>query len=234
MSGWTGQPKKQTSEPLLTRVGASSPFCPAAISAKLSFQKRSENSQALLRLKEDFSTVLGRKKAESKKMLLTESIYKQTQRGQLVVLAEGKPTLLGKEDGNRGCKDKMMTFQWGNRRGAKDGQGEHRPVCTGKYRNSGSCQHSKAREKFFYTKLRLERGRCVCLLKHLCYTTVCKWPYLTESVSKLCKIHTWGFSAFFFFLIFSHLEFGKKGCYFERVGMEMKMILRTWKFDLLA
>lgn len=79
------------------------------------------------------------------------------------------PNPAGEEDGDRECEDKMMMCQWGNRRGAKDGKGNMvRPVCTGKY---GELSAQQSQRKCFCTKLRLGRGRCVCLLKHLCYMT---------------------------------------------------------------
>lgn len=50
-----GTRKETNSASTANKVRASSPFCPAAITAE--FQERSENTQALLRLKGDFSAV---------------------------------------------------------------------------------------------------------------------------------------------------------------------------------
>lgn len=80
--GWTGPQRNEPQKALLTRVRVSVPSGPVGITAEQSSQKRSENGQALQRLKGDFSSVTGRKKAESKKMLFTEWIYRQSHRGQ--------------------------------------------------------------------------------------------------------------------------------------------------------
>lgn len=69
--------------------------------------------------------IKGRKKAESRKMFFTESIYRQTRPGQHVALGEvGSKPCWGRRMG-QGMKDKMMMFHQENRRGTKDGQREH-------------------------------------------------------------------------------------------------------------
>lgn len=88
-----------------------------------------------------------------------------------------------------------------------------RPVCTGQHRTSESSQHSKAREKSFYTKSRLERGEvCLPVKTFMLHDRMKMAIPHRKYVKTLQDSHSGIFCPFFFFFwIFSHSEFGKRG-----------------------
>lgn len=135
---------------MLRRVRVSFPFCPVAITAKQSFQKRSENGEALLRLKGDFSIVLGRKKAESRKMLFTVS------------LSTGKPTVgrtwpwgrwetnpAGEGGWGQGMERQNDDVSVGEQEGSKGWAQGTRSVCAGKYRIQGAVSTARPEKNPF-------------------------------------------------------------------------------------
>lgn len=108
-----------------------------------------------------------------------------------------------------------------------------KPMCTGKYRTSGSCQHNKAREKSFYTKLRLE-SREVCLpVKTFMLHDKMKMAILQRKCVKTLQDSRLGVFCLFFFNILTFriwkerliLRLGKTG---------NENDFKNTKFDLLA
>lgn len=155
--GWTGHTKKQTSGNAANKSETLISFLSCSHHSKAEFSEEIWEWSG-------FAEIKGRKKAESKKLFFTESIHRQTCRGQHVALGEvGSKTCWGSRMGTGNGMTKWWCFSEWTGEEQRMGKGNTvKPMCTGKYRTSGSCQHNKAREKSFYTKLRLE-SREVCL-----------------------------------------------------------------------
>lgn len=149
-----------------------------------------------------------------------------------MALVQGKQTLLGGEDGDRECKDKMMAFSGGT--GGKQRMGKVRQVCTEKYRNSGSCQHSKAREKSFYTELRLERGEVCLPVQTFMLHDRMKTAIHHRNCVKTLQDSLGGFSAFFFNIL--TFRIWKEGLllWLGKSGNGDENYFKNMKFDLLA
>lgn len=231
--------RNKPQEVLPTRARVSFPSCPAVITAKQSFPKRSENGEALLRLKGDFWTAFGRNKAESRKMIFTESVYRQTYRGQHVALGEvgSKPCQRGRM-GTGNVKKRWRRFSGATGGEQRTGKGNTvRPVCAGKCRTSESSQHSKAREKPFYTKSRLERGEVCLPVKTFMLRDRMKMaiPH-RKYVKTLQDSHLGGFCLFFFFLDILTFRIWKERLilWLGKTGNGDKNYFKNMQFDLLA
>lgn len=82
-----------------------------------------------------------------------------------------------------------------------------RPVCTGQHRTSESSQHSKAREKSFYTKSRLERGEvCLPVKTFMLHDRMKMAIPHRKYVKTLQDSHSGIFCLFFFFFGYSHIQ----------------------------
>lgn len=126
MSGWTGHIKKQTSGSIANKSKSLISFLSCSHHSKAEFSEEIWERWGFAEIKGRFLNRVREEQGRKQK----DDFHRVCLQANLPWAARGpgggrKQTLPEGEDGDRECKEKMTTFQWGNRRGAKDGQGEH-------------------------------------------------------------------------------------------------------------